>query len=68
MSDLEQKDFHTHPQAWGSLPADTGRRSRIPANPYRHGSPGRPSEMSVARGGAVVDIPDFTSGKWVEEI
>lgn len=26
------------------------------------------SEMSVARGGAVVDIPDFTSGKWVEEI
>ena len=23
------------------------------------------SEMSVARGGAVVDIPDFTNGKWV---
>ena len=22
------------------------------------------SEMSVARGGAVVDIPDFTNGKW----
>ncbi len=22
------------------------------------------SEMSIARGGAVVDIPDFTSGKW----
>ena len=22
------------------------------------------SEMSVARGGAVVDIPDFTGGKW----
>lgn len=24
------------------------------------------SEMSVARGGAVVDLPDFTSGRWVE--
>ena len=23
------------------------------------------SEMSVAKGGAVVDIPDFTNGKWV---
>ena len=22
------------------------------------------SEMSVAKGGAVVDIPDFTNGKW----
>ena len=22
------------------------------------------SEMSVARGGAVVDVPDFTGGKW----
>lgn len=25
------------------------------------------SEMSVARGGAVVDIPDFTRGKWIYE-
>ena len=22
------------------------------------------SEMSIARGGAVVDVPDFTNGKW----
>lgn len=22
------------------------------------------SEMSVAKGGAVMDIPDYTSGKW----
>ncbi|MGN0404344.1 MAG: Gfo/Idh/MocA family protein [Bariatricus sp.] len=26
------------------------------------------SEMSIARGGAVVDIPDFTNGKWDSEI
>lgn len=26
------------------------------------------SEMSVAKGGAVVDIPDFTSGKWHQNI
>lgn len=26
------------------------------------------SEMSIARGGAVVDIPDFTNGKWTKEI
>ena len=26
------------------------------------------SEMSIARGGAVVDIPDFTNGKWAEEL
>ena len=26
------------------------------------------SEMSIARGGAVVDIPDFTNGKWSEEL
>ena len=26
------------------------------------------SEMSVARGGAVVDVPDFTGGKWHREI
>ena len=26
------------------------------------------SEMSVARGGAVVNIPDFTDGKWVMEL
>lgn len=23
------------------------------------------SEMSIARGGAVVDVPDFTGGKWM---
>ena len=26
------------------------------------------SEMSIARGGAVVDIPDFTSGRWHQEL
>ena len=26
------------------------------------------SEYSVARGGAVVNIPDFTNGKWVQNI
>jgi len=26
------------------------------------------SEMSIARGGAVVDIPDFTNGRWAEEL
>lgn len=25
------------------------------------------SEMSIAKGGAVVDVPDFTGGKWVRE-
>lgn len=26
------------------------------------------SEMSIARGGALVDIPDFTQGKWYADI
>jgi hypothetical protein len=26
------------------------------------------SEISIAKGGAVVDIPDFTNGKWAEEL
>ncbi len=26
----------------------------------------RLSEMSIQKGGAVVDIPDFTNGKWMK--